>query len=616
MMLSFPEYFSSGKILEAGLQETFTWLIFALSLPVLFISASAIFISAFKGLRQKDLNIDVPIALAIVMTFGRSYYEIFTGTGAGFLDSGTGIIFFMLVGRWFQAKTNDSLAFDRDYQSYFPLGVTVSSGGKETNIPVTKLNVGDTVILKSEEMLPADAVLEEGQALMDYSFVTGENDPVSRNEGDVLYAGGKQKGGRLVLKVIKAPSQSYITELWNNEVFSDKQQNRESFVHPWSRYFTIVLLSLAVLTGAFWYVYDQSKILPAVTAMLIVACPCSLLLSSTFTFGGMLRYFGKNKLFLKNSMIIEQLAAVDTIVFDKTGTVTESEKGDVRFNGERLTANERQALKRVASQSSHTLSIQVAQSMNEDDEVVALAVNDFKEYSGKGVEAKVNDRLVRLGSSSFMGANLSPAAADGSRVYVAIDGIEKGYFEIRNKYREGFKRMIWSLTSSGYDVHLLSGDNASEQKRLRKYFGNDLVTHFNASPQDKLAYVKELQQQGRHVLMVGDGLNDAGALKQSDVGIAVSDQSSRFTPASDGILDGEHVTSLKNFLKYAKSAKRMISLGFGLSILYNFVGLSFAMQAKLSPLVAAILMPASSISIVALAGLLCAWMAKRSGLAG
>ncbi|RYG43994.1 MAG: HAD family hydrolase, partial [Chitinophagaceae bacterium] len=496
MMLSFPEYFSSGKILEAGLQETFTWLIFALSLPVLFISASAIFISAFKGLRQKDLNIDVPIALAIGMTFGRSYYEIFTGTGAGFLDSGTGIIFFMLVGRWFQAKTNDSLAFDRDYQSYFPLGVTVSSGGKEKNIPVTKLNVGDTVILKSEEMLPADAVLEEGQALMDYSFVTGENDPVSRNEGDVLYAGGKQKGGRLVLKVIKAPSQSYITELWNNEVFSEKPQNRESFVHPWSRYFTIVLLSLAVLTGAFWYVYDPSKIFPAVTAMLIVACPCSLLLSSTFTFGGMLRYFGKNKLFLKNSMIIEQLAAVNTIVFDKTGTVTESENGDVRFNGEHLTANERQALKRVASQSSHTLSVQVAQSINEDDEVVTIAVDDFKEYSGKGVEAKVNDRLVRLGSSSFMGENLSALAADGSRVYVAIDGIEKGYFEIRNKYREGFKRMIWSLTSSGYDVYLLSGDNASEQKRLRKYFGNDLVTHFNASPQDKLAYVKELQQQG------------------------------------------------------------------------------------------------------------------------
>ncbi|RYG52987.1 MAG: HAD family hydrolase, partial [Chitinophagaceae bacterium] len=569
----------------------------------------------YKGLRQKDLNIDVPIALAIVMTFGRSYYEIFSGTGAGFLDSGCGIIFFMLVGRWFQAKTNDSLAFDRDYQSYFPLGVTVSSGGNEKNIPVTKLNVGDTIILKSEEMLPADAVLEEGQALMDYSFVTGENHPVNKSEGDVLYAGGKQKGGRLVLKVIKAPSQSYITELWNNEVFSEKQELRQSFVHPWSRYFTIVLLTLAALTCIFWYFNDPSKIFPAVTAMLIVACPCSLLLSSTFTFGGMLRYFGKNKLFLKNSMVIEQLATVDTIVFDKTGTVTESDQGDIRFKGERLSDIERQALKKVAAQSSHTLSVQVAQSMEEEAEALPMVVDGFAEYSGKGVEAKVNDRIVRLGSPSFAGEKSSTTVvADGSRVYVAIDGIEKGYFEIRNKYRQGFKRMIWNLTSSGYDVHLLSGDNASEQQRLRRYFGNDLVTHFDASPQEKLVYIKELQQQGKKVLMIGDGLNDAGALKQSDVGIAVSDQSSRFTPASDGILDGAHVTSLRNFLKYSRWAKRMISLGFGLSILYNFVGLSFAMQAKLSPLVAAILMPASSISIVALAGLLCAWAAKRSGL--
>ncbi len=613
MMLSFPEYFSSGRIIEAGLQETFTWLIFALSLPVLFVGASSIFVSAFKGLRQKHLNIDVPIALAVLMTFGRSYYEIITGTGAGFLDSGSGIIFFMLVGRWFQAKTNNAIAFDRDYQSYFPLGVTVSRNGKEMNIPVTKLEVGDTVVLRAEEMLPADSVLEDGEALIDYSFVTGENSPVTRKPGDILYAGGKQKAGRVMLKVIKAPSQSYITGLWNNEIFKSKEDRSESFVHPWSRYFTIVLLSLTFLTGIFWFFNDPSKIFPAVTAMLIVACPCSLLLSSTFTFGGMLRYFGRGKLYLKNSLVIEKLAGVNTIVFDKTGTVTESMTGEVRFMGERLSKLEEASVKRLTSQSSHILSVQVSNSITDDTDT-RLELNDFAEYSGQGLVAKVNNKLLRIGAPSFAGGFDDNGFADGARVYVNIDGKGKGFFEMRNKYRAGFKRMIWSLSNAGYEIHMLSGDNAAEQSRLSRYFGNDLITHFHATPQDKLAYIQKLQGENKKVLMVGDGLNDAGALKQSDVAFAVSDESARFTPASDGILDGSRVTSLKSFLDYSRSAKRMISIGFTLSILYNIVGLSFAMQAKLSPLVAAILMPASSISIVALAGLLCAWNAKRSGL--
>ena len=139
MMLSFPEYFSSGNIEQAGLKETFTWLNLFLSLPVLFFSASAIFISAWKGLRQRFLNIDAPIALAIIVTFGRSYYEIISGHGAGYLDSGTGIVFFMLIGRWFQNKTYDSFSFDRDYKSYFPLGVSIIQNGIEKNIPVTQL---------------------------------------------------------------------------------------------------------------------------------------------------------------------------------------------------------------------------------------------------------------------------------------------------------------------------------------------------------------------------------------------------------------------------------------------------------------------------------------------
>ncbi|MFZ4772297.1 MAG: heavy metal translocating P-type ATPase metal-binding domain-containing protein, partial [Ferruginibacter sp.] len=191
MMLSFPEYFASGNIELHGLKTTFIWLNLALSLPVLFFSATGFFESAYKSIRQKYLNIDTPIALAIVVTYARSYYEIIGGTGAGYLDSGTGIVFFMLVGRWFQNRTYDSLSFDRDYRSYFPLGVTIIQNKEELNIPVTKLKTGDHILLRNEEMVPADAILLKGEASIDYSFVSGENTPVKKQSGDLIYAGGK-----------------------------------------------------------------------------------------------------------------------------------------------------------------------------------------------------------------------------------------------------------------------------------------------------------------------------------------------------------------------------------------------------------------------------------------
>ncbi|MEP7229291.1 MAG: heavy metal translocating P-type ATPase metal-binding domain-containing protein [Ginsengibacter sp.] len=239
MMLSFPEYFSGGKIDEAGLKETFTWINLALSLPVLFFSASGIFISAWKGIRQKYLNIDAPIALAIVVTFARSYYEIISGHGADYLDSGTGIVFFLLIGRWFQNKTYDSFSFDRDYRSYFPLGTTIIKNGIEKNIPVTQLKKANHIILRNEEMIPPDSILIKDNAHIDYSFVSGENTPVEKKAGDVIYAGAKQKGSAIELEIIKEVSQSYITQLWNNEIFNCKKKEEKSFIHPWSRYFSL-----------------------------------------------------------------------------------------------------------------------------------------------------------------------------------------------------------------------------------------------------------------------------------------------------------------------------------------------------------------------------------------
>lgn len=614
MMLSFPEYFSGGAIEQPGLKQAFTWLIFGLSLPVLFFSASGFFTAAWKGLRQRFLNIDTPIALAILVTFARSYYEIISGKGAGYLDSGSGIVFFMLIGRWFQDRTYEAFSFDRDYRSYFPLGVTLLQEGKEKNIPVTQLKKGDMVCIRNEEMIPADAVLIKGRANIDYSFVSGETLPVSKRAGALLYAGGKQSGEAITVQVVNGVSQSYITQLWNNAIFETRKNQNRSFIHPWSRYFTLALFMVATSAAIYWQLHDARKLWPVVTAVLIVACPCSLLLSATFTFGNMLRVLGRNKLYLKNAAVIESLAKAGSIVFDKTGTITAPDAADITYYGESLSTADIEQIKLIAAQSSHPLSKIIAASLTAAYTEPVL-IHGFKEYSGLGSAAVVNGESIRIGTRAFVQAQAgsNTASIKGSQVHVMIGDRYKGYFSIANQYREGTGEVISSLKRKGYDLHVLSGDNDAEEQNLRKLFGKDTPVYFYQSPQDKLDYIKALQQHHK-VIMLGDGLNDAGALMQADAGIAVSDSNARFTPACDAIIDGKELGRLDAFLAYARAGKKIILASFILSIAYNIAGLSFAVQGLLSPMIAAILMPASSISIVLLVTLLSAFIARRKGL--
>jgi Cu+-exporting ATPase len=605
MMLSFPEYLSNDVLELGSLRHFFVYINLLLSLPVLFYSASGFFISAYTGLRQKWLNIDAPIALAILVTFSRSVYEILTETGAGYLDSMSGIVFFMLIGRWFQDKSYDSFAFDRDYNSFFPLGVTVLEEGKEVNKALSSLLKGEIVLLRTDEMIPADAVLRIDGALIDYSFVTGENAPIAVARGQMVYAGGIQKGRSIHLEVLKPVGQSYITELWNSPVLKAEKNTEKSFVHPWSQYFTMALFAIALSSGIYWSIYDSHKILPAVTAVLIVACPCSLLLTVSFTYGNVLRWLGRGKLYCKNASVIEAIHKVDTIVFDKTGTLTNHDDMHLEYTGTALSIKEMVAVKSVTRESLHPLSKMITQ-------FLLLQVSDLTQFQqienfiGKGIKAYCDGFEIMIGSASFLKSYgiAIEEKVEGSMVFLAIDGAYKGVFKINHSYRKGIDTMVLKLQSMGYELHLLSGDYPAEKKYLVQLLGNDIPMLFEQSPTDKLNYIETLQNKGHRVMMVGDGLNDAGALQKSNVGIAVTDQTHLFTPASDAILEGSQMYILNDLMDYAKKAKLIIIFIFILSILYNIIGMYFATTASLSPMVAAILMPLSSISIVALSALL------------
>ena len=602
MFLSFPEYFdlasskgTGGEFWLNQYQGLFRWLMFAFSLPVVFYAASDYFVSAFKGLRSKILSIDVPIALGIIVLFLRSTMDILLQFGSGFFDSLTGLVFFLLLGKFFQQKTYSFLSFERDYKSYFPIAVTkIGMYGVEESIPVHQVKKGNKLLIRNGELIPVDGIIIRGNTKIDYSFVSGESDPVERAAGDKVFAGGKQLKGALEIIALKTVSQSYLTQLWGNSIFStDKASKFQTLTDSIGKRFTIAVLTIAFIATAFWLLVDPSKALNVFTAVLIIACPCAIALAAPFTLGNILRIFGKKKFYLKDTKTIERLAKVDTAIFDKTGTITTAQKNGAAFEGMALSPEEESLLKNTLRASNHPLS-RALYAMLAEQQIMTL--DDYQEYLGKGVEGAKGDSRIKVGSSEFVG---NPHATDilNTEVHVSSNDIYKGRYVFQNHYRQGTAELFLAMAET-MDLAILSGDNEGERTQLEQLLPKLTPMYFNQQPAEKLDFIKSLQEHGKQVMMVGDGLNDAGALAQSDVGIAISENVNVFSPACDGILAASKFKNLYEYVLASKKAMNIIKMSFVLSLLYNIVGLGFAVTGQLQPVIAAILMPLSSISIV------------------
>ena len=605
MFLSFPEYFQVEEFWLDKFKYLFRWIIFGFSLPVVIYSARDYFISAYKGLRSGILNIDVPIALGILVLFIRSTIDILFDWGTGFFDSLTGLVFFLLIGKYFQQRTYSYLSFERDYKSYFPIAVTrlVKSSEErnlEEQVEVNSLEIGDRIRIRNNELLPVDAVLISGTALMDYSFVTGESEPVARKSGDKLFAGGKQLSGLIEVEVVRPVGQSYLTKLWSNEVFDANNRTVfQTLTDAISKRFTIAIIGIAVIAALCWIFIDTSKAFNVFTAVLIVACPCAIALAAPFTLGNMLRIFGRSKIYLKQASVIEELAGIDTVVFDKTGTLTSNGSNLITYEGIALTTSEEQLLTSSLSASNHPLSRALYKILNSNN---ITTPDEFKEVVGKGLQASFQRDKIKVGSFNFVAegekkkeSNLS--TQHKTTVHVSSNDQYKGCYIFHNEYRDGVREVFEKLSTNN-ELMVLSGDNDGEREQLEKLLPSGTQLNFDQSPDDKLNFIKSLQARGKKVLMIGDGLNDAGALMQSDVGIAVSDDINVFSPACDGILDSAIFREIPGLIQLSKKAIKIIKWSFALSLLYNLIGLGFAVTGNLAPVVAAILMPLSSISIV------------------
>ena len=607
MMLSFPEYFQMDEFWLNRFKPFFRGIMLAMAIPALVYSGRDYLISAYKGLKHGILNIDVPISLGILVLFFRSTYEVVTGTGQGYFDSLTGLIFFLLLGKIFQQKTYSFLSFERDYKSYFPIAVTqINKDKSQHSISVNDIKKGDRLLIRNEEIIPVDGILLNGEALIDYSFVTGESLPLSKVSGDKLFAGGKQKGPAIEMEAIESVKQSYLTQLWSKDVFGkEKADNIKTLTDSISKQFTLIILGIATAAGIFWYIQDRSIAFQVVSAILIVACPCALALSAPFSLGNMIRIFGKESFYLKDAYVIESLSRAETLVFDKTGTITANNASEIKYTGSPLSTSEIMAVKAVLKSSNHPLSRVLY------DHIPGKAVDEaegFAEHLGEGISGIVKGVRIALGSAQFTGAeNTDP---NQTQIHVKVDDELKGMFLVSNNYRKGLKQVM-DVLGKGYELSVLTGDNEGEKENLEGILPEGSQIFFRQKPEDKLNRVKSFQETGKSVMMLGDGLNDAGALVQSDVGIAISENINVFSPACDGILDARSFSKLPSFLKLSKKTMSIIKMSFVISFLYNIIGLLFAITGNLSPIVAAILMPVSSISVVLFATLATNFVAKK-----
>ncbi len=595
-------------------RNLFHWIGFGLATPTLLYSGFPFFRNAILGLKSRHLTMDLPIAIGATVTYCYSLYITVTGNDVGhvYWDTVVNFIFVILVGRYLEAMSKrQAVSSTQRLLDMQPRGAAVLRDGVEVLLPIRAVKVGELVLIKPGDHIPVDGVVIDGRSSVDESMLSGESVPVKRCVGDTVSAGTINVDSSLTVEVtgtLKNTSLGRIIRL-----VEDAQSSKAPIQCMADRivpYFVMGTLSLAALTFVYWFGKDFEVALMAATSVLIITCPCAFGLATPMSIAAAAGLGARHGILIKNGGVLESLSRIDHVVFDKTGTLTE---GKMRIQ-EVIAADavdEPSVLAQVAAVerfSEHSIARAVIQHA-EDRDLPRLTASQVENTPGFGLKGLVNGQMVVVGTSAWLVANevkLSVEmedqahgfeAAGTSCVYVAVDGQHVALLVVADRLRDDAQGLVDSLRALNIPMTILSGDRRRVVEAIAEQLGG-MDTIAEVLPEDKDLVIQRLQKDGAKVAMIGDGVNDAPALIRADVGIALGSGTDVSGDSADIVLMNDQLGKVQQTMQLSHRTLRTIRQNIGISLVYNAIMIPLAMATFITPLVAAIAMPASSLLVI------------------
>ncbi|MEZ5778748.1 MAG: heavy metal translocating P-type ATPase [Paracoccaceae bacterium] len=578
---------------EAATRDLFHWISAAIALPTLAFSGQPFFASAWASLRARRLGMDVPISLALILASSISLYETFEGGRHAYFDAAVSLCFFLLAGRYLDYRSRAAARSAAEELAALEVPrATRFADGLESVVAVAELAVGDIIRVRPGARMPVDGIITDGESEIDRSLLTGETLPVTAAPGGLVSAGEVNLTGPLTVRVTAAGRDSSLHRMADLVAIAESAKTRyTSLADRMARAYSPAVHLLALGSFSVWLYLTGDLRLAAniAAAVLIITCPCALALAVPAVVTAASGKLFRKGLLIKDGTALERLAEVDTVVFDKTGTLTmgalepvglaHHDKADLRVAAA------------LAGSSAHPLSRAMAKALDAAG-IVPADVHSIREVPGSGIEGVWRNVVTRLGRAEWVGAE----PVEGTATYFTLGDAPARAFAFTDQPRPGAEAAVAALAAAGTRIVLLSGDAEMPVARLARDLG---IAEWRSGqrPEEKSALITEMQAQGRRVLMVGDGLNDTAALASAHVSISPASALDAARTASDIVLLGQDLSPLSDALRIAGQTRRRIKQNFALSIGYNIVAVPIALLGLATPLIAALAMSASSITV-------------------
>ncbi|MEL6887688.1 MAG: heavy metal translocating P-type ATPase [Pseudomonadota bacterium] len=572
-------------------RDMFHWISAAIALPAVAFCGQPFFAGALRALRAGRLSMDVPIALAVLLALGTSLWETALSGHHAYFDAAITLCFFLLAGRYLEFRTRAAARSAAEELTALEVPrATRIVGGVPLEVPVAELSVGDVILVRAGGRIPVDGVVREGTAELDRSMLTGETIPVPASDGSAVAAGETVLSGPLTIAATAVGRDTALHRLADLVAVAEAGRARYTpLADKAAALYAPGVHILAVLAWAGWMLWtgDLRVALNIAAAVLIITCPCALGLAvpavTTAASGALFR----RGVLIKNATALERLAEVDTVVFDKTGTLTEGVPQVLSWGD--IPAEARRVALALARGSTHPLSVAIAAQGGD-----AAGVTNIREMPGFGTEGMWRGARVRLGRTGWAGPEGDSDA--GLCTWVRLGDGQVFRIRFADTLRPGVAETVAALVDAGLQVEMMSGDREAAVTATARAAGI-AVAHAGCLPADKVARIEALQARGRRVLMVGDGLNDTGALAAADASLSPASALDAARIASDMVLLGTRFDALPEALRCARAARRRITENFRIATIYNIVAVPLAVVGLATPLIAALAMSTSSITV-------------------